>query len=64
MPTAQQVFVTTGDRRGDQVAIVTGVKEGDEVVTSGQLKLKNGTPLIIDNSVAPPNSPNPTPQEH
>jgi membrane fusion protein (multidrug efflux system) len=64
MPTAQQVFVTTGDRRGDQVAIVTGVKEGDEVVTSGQLKLKNGTPLIIDNSVSPPNSPNPTPQEH
>jgi membrane fusion protein (multidrug efflux system) len=64
MPTAQQVFVTTGDRRGDQVAIVTGIKEGDEVVTSGQLKLKNGTPLVIDNSTPPPNSPNPTPQEH
>ena len=63
-PTAQQVFVTTGDKRGDQVAVLTGVKEGDEVVTSGQLKLKNGTPLNIDNSVQPPNNPNPTPQEH
>ena len=32
-----------GATRGDQVAILKGVKEGDEVVTSGQLKIKNGT---------------------
>ncbi|MYM72435.1 efflux RND transporter periplasmic adaptor subunit [Duganella sp. FT134W] len=61
---AQQVFVTTGPTRGDQVAILTGLKEGQTVVTSGQLKLKNGTPVIIDNKVVPANSPNPTPQEH
>ncbi len=61
---AQQVFVTTGPTRGDQVAILTGLKEGQTVVTSGQLKLKNGTPVIIDNKVLPANSPNPTPQEH
>ncbi len=61
---AQQVFVTTGPTRGDQVAILTGVKEGQTVVTSGQLKLKNGTPAVIDNKVQPANSPNPTPQEH
>ena len=60
---ARQVFVTTGETRGDQVAIVSGVKEGDQVVTSGQVKLKNGTPVVIDNSVQPANSPNPTPQE-
>jgi membrane fusion protein (multidrug efflux system) len=60
---AQQVFVTTGETRGDQVAIVKGLSEGQTVVTSGQLKLKNGTPVIIDNSVQPANSPNPTPQE-
>jgi membrane fusion protein (multidrug efflux system) len=60
---AQQVFVTTGPTRGDQVAILTGVKEGQTVVTSGQLKLKNGTPAVIDNKVQPANSPNPTPQE-
>ncbi|MHA4866470.1 efflux RND transporter periplasmic adaptor subunit [Duganella sp. PWIR1] len=61
---AQQVFVTTGPTRGDQVAILTGLKEGQTVVTSGQLKLKNGTPATIDNKVQPANSPNPTPQEH
>jgi len=61
---AQQVFVTTGSTRGDQVAILKGLKAGDEVVSTGQIKLKNGTPVVIDNSVLPANSPNPTPQEH
>jgi membrane fusion protein (multidrug efflux system) len=60
---AQQVFVTTGPTRGDQVAILKGVDEGATVVTSGQLKLKNGTPLIVNNKVLPSNSPNPQPQE-
>jgi membrane fusion protein (multidrug efflux system) len=60
---AQQVFVTVGPTRGDQVAILTGVEPGTEVVTSGGVKLKNGTPLIINNSIQPLNSPNPTPQE-
>ncbi|QWE05596.1 efflux RND transporter periplasmic adaptor subunit [Polynucleobacter sp. JS-JIR-II-50] len=60
---AQQVFVTTGLTRGDQVAILKGVDEGATVVTSGQLKLKNGTPLIINNKVQPANSPDPKPQE-
>ncbi|XLM21790.1 efflux RND transporter periplasmic adaptor subunit, partial [Chromobacterium piscinae] len=63
-PEAQQAFVTTGDTRGDQVAITAGLKEGQEVVTSGQLKLKTGTPVTVNNSVQPANSPNPTPQEH
>ena len=60
---AQQVFVTTGPTRGDQVAILKGIEPGTQVVTSGQVKLKNGTPLIINNSVQPANNPNPTPQE-
>ncbi len=60
---AQQIFVTTGPRRGDQVAIVKGLEEGAEVVTGGQLKLKNGTPLVINNKVQPSNDPNPAPQE-
>jgi membrane fusion protein (multidrug efflux system) len=60
----QQTFVTTGGTRGDQVAIVKGLEEGDEVVTSGQVKLKSGSAITIDNSVQPANSPNPTPQEH
>jgi membrane fusion protein (multidrug efflux system) len=60
---AQQVFVETGPTRGDQVAITKGLQAGQRVVTSGQIKLKNGTPVVIDNSVRPANSPNPTPQE-
>ena len=60
---AQQVFVTTGPTRGDQVAIMKGLEPGMLVITSGQLKLKNGTPLIINNSVVPANSPDPKPQE-
>ena len=59
----RQVFVTTGPTRGDQVAIVKGLKEGDVIVTSGQIKLKNGVPVRIDNRVQPLDNPNPTPQE-
>lgn len=62
--TAQQTFIKTGPTRGDQVAIVSGVKEGDLLITSGQMKLKNGSPVRIDNSAAPLNDPAPTPQEH
>ena len=60
---AEQVFVTTGLTRGDQVAINKGLEPGVMVVTSGQLKLKNGTPLIINNQVQPGFNPNPKPQE-
>ena len=63
-PTADLTFVTLGPTRGDQVAVVKGLKEGDVVVTSGQLKIKNGTQLVVNNSVLPLNEANPTPQEH
>lgn len=62
--TAQQVFIVTGDTRGDQVAVLTGLREGDEVVTSGQLKLKSGMPVAISHDAAPPDDVHPTPQEH
>lgn len=62
--TAKQVFITTGATRGDQVSVLKGLQEGDVIVTSGQLKLKNGSPLQVDNKVQPLNDPNPTPQEH
>ena len=60
----RQVFVTTGETRGDQVAVLTGLTEGQQVVTSGQIKLKNGSPVVISNVVEPRNNPQPTPQEH
>ncbi len=59
--TAVQQFVQVGDTRGDQIAILKGVNAGDQVVTAGQLKLKNGTPVAINNSIELPNSPNPNP---
>lgn len=62
--TAQQTFIKTGPTRGDQVAILSGVKEGDLLITSGQMKLKNGSAVKVDNSTAPLNDPAPTPQEH
>ena len=62
--TAQQSFIKTGPTRGDQVAILSGLKEGDLLITSGQMKLKNGSPVKVDNSTAPLNDPAPTPQEH
>ena len=60
----QQVVVTVGQTRGDQVAIESGIKQGDVIVTSGQLKLKNGTPVNINNKVQPTFNPNPNPVEH
>jgi membrane fusion protein (multidrug efflux system) len=59
----RQTFVTTGQTRGDQVAILSGIQEGTQVVTSGQLKLKNGAPIKVDNKFKPSDNPNPTPQE-
>jgi membrane fusion protein (multidrug efflux system) len=59
--TVVQTFVKTGQTRGDQVAILSGLKEEDLIVTSGQLKLKNNTPVVIDNTVVPNNNPSPQP---
>ncbi len=56
---AEQRFVTAGPTRGDQVGIVEGVKAGETVVTAGQLKLRNGSPVVINNSVQPTDNPNP-----
>jgi membrane fusion protein (multidrug efflux system) len=57
---ARQRFVQLGETRGDQVAVLKGVKIGDEVVTSGQLKLRNGAAVEINNSITPENNPAPT----
>jgi membrane fusion protein, multidrug efflux system len=58
---ARQSFVTTGTTRGDQIAVLKGVKEGDIVVTGGQVKLRNGMPIVINNTVVPKDDPNPRP---
>lgn len=57
--TVEQVFVTVGETRGDQIAILKGLEDGQVVVTSGQLKLRNGSRIIANNSVQPANNPDP-----
>jgi len=57
----RQTFVTTGATRGDQVAVLKGVKEGDEIVTAGQMKLRNGASIVVNNTVSPTNDVNPKP---
>lgn len=57
--TVTQVFVQVGETRGDQIVITSGLKAGDLVVTSGQLKLKNGSQVVINNKITPSDNPNP-----
>jgi len=59
--TVEQRFVKLGATRGDQVAIESGVEEGDVVVSAGQMKLRNGAAVVIDNTLEPANDSNPTP---
>lgn len=59
--TVEQHFVTLGATRGDQVAVLTGIKEGDVVVSAGQIKLRNGSVVVVNNAVQPTDNPNPTP---
>ena len=59
----RQQFVTVAGTRGDQVAVVSGLNAGDEVVSSGAFKLRNGAPVVVNNTVQPPNSPKPNPEE-
>jgi len=59
--TVRQVFVTTGATRGDQVSILKGVDEGATVVTTGQMKLRNGVAVVVNNTVLPKDDPNPKP---
>ena len=58
---ARQHFVTLGETRGDQVAVIKGVKAGDEIVSAGQLKLHNGSPVVINNAIQAPSNPAPNP---
>lgn len=49
--TVERRFVRVGEARGDRVQILEGLKPGEIVVTSGQLKLWPGAPVVVDNSV-------------
>jgi membrane fusion protein (multidrug efflux system) len=61
---ARQTFVTIGPTRGDQVAILRGIDAGDTIVTAGQIKLHNGSVVMVDNSVTPTADAAPVPIDH
>lgn len=45
--TAKLRSVTTGTESGTNIEILSGLKSGDKVVTSGQVNLKDGSPVSI-----------------
>ena len=51
MKIARQQFVRTGAARGDFIAIIKGVTGGQVVVSAGAFKLRNNSPVVVDNSV-------------
>jgi len=51
---AMRVPVKTGLRRNAQVEIVEGLKADDEVVTAGQMKLRDGAPVMAVGGQATP----------
>lgn len=47
----KRVFVSTGEQQGNYTIIKQGVKKDQKVVSSGELKLENGTRVVINNTV-------------
>ncbi|MGB3399288.1 MAG: efflux RND transporter periplasmic adaptor subunit [Candidatus Deferrimicrobiaceae bacterium] len=60
--TLHQQFVRLGEKRGDFVAVTDGLKEGEIIVSTGVFKLRNGQPVVVDNTLAPSFRENPTPE--
>jgi membrane fusion protein (multidrug efflux system) len=58
---AHQKFVRLGERRGDLVAVVNGLTAGETIVSSGAFKLRNGSPVVVKNELAPKAEVNPQP---
>lgn len=54
---AARVKVETGQRRGGMVEILKGVEKDDVVVSAGQLKLRDGTPVRVANAGASKGGP-------
>lgn len=48
---AKRKFVTTGDEQDNQVVITKGLQAGQHVVSAGEIKLQDGTPVVINNEV-------------
>lgn len=58
-----QRFVRLGPVRGDFVAVSEGLKAGEQIATTGLLKLRNGQPVIVNNTVLPQATQTPKPAQ-
>lgn len=58
----EQRFIRTGRTMGDFIAVTEGLSAGDRVVSAGAFKLRNGSLVRIDNSLAPKPSTTPNPE--
>ena len=61
---ARQQFVRLGEARGDFVSVLDGVKPGDELVSAGAFKLRNNSPILVNNSLQTSPELNPHPENH
>jgi membrane fusion protein (multidrug efflux system) len=61
--TVHQVLIKTGATRGDQIAVTQGLSDGEIVVTAGQIKLRQGSAIVVNNTVQPLDNPDPHPPE-
>jgi len=59
----RQQFVALGQARGDFIDVTNGLKAGETIVTSGVFKLRSGMKVVIDNTLAPQYSINPSPRD-
>jgi membrane fusion protein (multidrug efflux system) len=57
---ARQQFVRTGQSHGDSVSVLTGLKPGDKVVSAGLFKLRNNSPVTVNNDMVPAPVKNPS----
>jgi membrane fusion protein (multidrug efflux system) len=61
---ARQQFIRLGEARGDFASVLDGVKAGDEVVSAGAFKLRNNSPILVDNTLQAKPELNPKPENH
>ncbi len=61
---ARQKFVRLGERRGDLVEVVSGLEAGETVVGTGGFRLRNGTAVAVNDTLAPKAQLAPRPTEN
>jgi len=56
----RQQIVRTGPVQGNSVSVLSGLKPGDRVASAGLFKLRNGSPVTVNNDIVPPTVKNPS----